>query len=26
VEDLPFIALTFPSTFWAAPFSAGVFR
>jgi len=26
VENLPFIALTFPSTFWAAPFSAGVFR
>jgi hypothetical protein len=26
LEDLPFIALTFPSTFWAAPFSAGVFR
>jgi hypothetical protein len=26
VEDLPFIALTFPSTFWAAPFSAGVFH
>jgi hypothetical protein len=26
VEDLPFIALTFPSTFWAAPYSSGVFR
>jgi hypothetical protein len=26
LEDLPFIALTFPSTFWAAPFSFGVFR
>src|SRR6185436_4426766 len=25
-ENLPFIALTFPSTFWAAPFSAGVFH
>ena len=26
VEDLPFIALTFPSTFWAAPFSFGEFE
>ena len=26
VEDLAFIAITFPSTFWAAPFSFGVFR
>ena len=26
IEDLPFIALTFPSTFWAAPFSSGVER
>lgn len=26
VETVPFIALTFPSTFWAAPFSAGVFE
>jgi hypothetical protein len=26
VENLPFIALTFPSTFWAAPFSSGVSR
>jgi len=26
VHDLPFIALTFPSTFWAAPFSSGVSR
>jgi hypothetical protein len=26
VEDLPFIALTFPSTFWAAPFSSGEFE
>ena len=26
VENLPFVALTFPSTFWAAPFSSGVWR
>jgi len=26
VENLPFIGLTFPSTFWAAPFSSGVPR
>jgi hypothetical protein len=26
VHNLPFIALTFPSTFWAAPFSSGVDR
>ena len=26
IDDLPFIALTFPSTFWAAPFSSGVKR
>ena len=26
VENLPFVALTFPSTFWAAPFSSGVSR
>jgi hypothetical protein len=26
VEDLPFIALTFPSTFWAAPLSSDVYR
>ena len=24
VEDLPFVALTFPSTFWAAPLSSDV--
>ena len=26
IEDLPFLAITFPSTFWAAPFSSGVER
>lgn len=26
IEDLPYLALTFPSTFWAAPFSSGVER
>jgi hypothetical protein len=26
VHNLPFIALTFPSTFWAAPFSSGLSR
>jgi hypothetical protein len=26
VEDLPFIALTLPSTFWAAPLSSDIFR
>jgi hypothetical protein len=26
VEDLPFIALTFPSTFWAAPLSSDISR
>jgi hypothetical protein len=26
VEDLPFVALTFPSTFWSAPFSSAAFR
>lgn len=26
VHNLPFIALTFPSTFWAAPFSSGMAR
>lgn len=26
IDNLPFVALTFPSTFWASPFSSGVFR